>query len=265
MSPAAGAGEVRRSVAGGVATITIDNPATRNAMTAEMYRAIPPLFAEVAADPAVRVAVLTGAGGTFCSGADIGQLDRIGHGENDLPTLAEEAIAACPKPVIAAIRGHCYGGGCQLAAACDLRIAADDARFAITPAKLGVVYPVSALRRLVRLAGAARVKYLVYTADAIDAERALREGFYTEVVPGAALAERVAGLTAVIGSRSQFTVHATKDILDRIDGGALTPERVAHWRSAMWAAGDLDEGVAAFEERRAPGFPWTGSAAHPDG
>ncbi|MFC3997990.1 enoyl-CoA hydratase/isomerase family protein [Nocardiopsis sediminis] len=251
-------------MAGGVATVTIDNPGARNAMTADMYRAVPPLFAELAADPAVRVAVLTGAGDTFCSGADIGQLDRIGHGETDLPTLAEEAIAACPKPVIAAIRGYCYGGGCQLAAACDLRIAADDARFAITPAKLGVLYPVSALRRLVRLAGTAPVKHLVYTAAGIDAERALREGFYNEVVPGAALAQRVADLAELIGSRSQLTVRASKDILDRIGGGALTPERIAHWRAEMWAAGDLDEGLAAFEERRAPRFPWTGPAAPTD-
>ncbi|NED57478.1 enoyl-CoA hydratase/isomerase family protein, partial [Micromonospora aurantiaca] len=132
-------------VAAGVATITIDRPAKRNAMSADMWRALPGILDTLAKDDAVRVVVLTGAGGNFCAGADISELDDI-HRDDDshLSTVAERALAAFPKPTLAAIEGYCVGGGCQLAAACDLRFAAEDARFGITPAKLGIVYPAAA-------------------------------------------------------------------------------------------------------------------------
>ncbi|GAA1984535.1 enoyl-CoA hydratase/isomerase family protein [Nocardiopsis rhodophaea] len=248
---------LRLTVKDAIATITIDHPAKRNAMTAGMYTGLPPLLAELRDDTSVRVAVLTGAGDTFCSGADISALDDI-TGENDLPTAAEEAMAAFPKPVIAAIRGHCYGGACQLAAACDLRIAADDARFAITPAKLGIIYPVSALARLVHLAGPATVKQLVYSADPIDADHALRTGLCDEVVPVERLGDRVDALARTFAGRSQFTLRATKDIIDRVSSGTLTDDVVHGWFTQMRTSGDLDEGVAAFLERRAPDFRWNG-------
>ncbi|MBB6173559.1 enoyl-CoA hydratase/carnithine racemase [Nocardiopsis mwathae] len=250
---------LRLAVKDAVATITIDHPAKRNAMTARMYSDLPPLLAELRDDPHVRVAVLTGTGDTFCSGADISALDDItGEGEDDLPTAAEESLAAFPKPVIAAIRGNCYGGACQLAAACDLRIAADDARFAITPAKLGIIYPVSALARLVRIAGPSTVKQLVYSADPIDAEHALRTGLCDEVVAVGRLHDRVDEVARTIAGRSQFTVRASKDIIDRIGAGALTDEVVDAWFARMRASGDLEEGVSAFLDRRTPDFRWNG-------
>ena len=254
---------LRCAVDGEIATITIDHPAKRNAMTADMYSEFPPLLTKLEADPAVRVVILTGQGSTFCAGADISDLGRIGQGDQDLTIAAEEALAAFTKPVIAQIRGYCYGGACQLAAACDLRIAADDARFAITPAKLGILYPASALQRLVRLAGPAPVKYLVYSAADIDAERALREGFFNEVVPADRLAERVYETARTIAARSQFTVRASKDIIDRIADATLENAAVQRWQDAMEEAGDNREGRSAFLERREPRFGWTGFM--PDG
>ena len=139
------------SIDGAVATVTISNPAKRNAMTVGMWRALPPLLDRLAADPAVRVLVLTGAGDHFCAGADLTDLTELrDNGGGSLTTVAEGHLAAFPKPTIARISGYCVGGGCQLAVACDLRFAAEDSRFGVTPAKLGIVYPPSTTHRLAR-------------------------------------------------------------------------------------------------------------------
>ncbi|MFG1821540.1 enoyl-CoA hydratase/isomerase family protein [Microbispora bryophytorum] len=138
-----------------VATLTLNRPATRNAVTAAMWRALPGILADLAAEPKVRVLLLTGVGGTFCSGADISEIHELGDNDDDtgLTVVAEHALVTFPKPVIAMIEGYCVGGGCQLALACDLRIAATGARFGVTPAKLGIVYPLSSTRRLAEIAG----------------------------------------------------------------------------------------------------------------
>lgn len=115
------------SVERGVATVVIANPAKRNAMTTAMWRSLPELLERLAADPAVRVLVLTGAGDTFCAGADISTLREIPESAQGLAVAAEEALAAFPRPTLAAVRGYCVGGGSQLAAACDLRFAEEGA------------------------------------------------------------------------------------------------------------------------------------------
>lgn len=243
-------------VAEGVGTITIDHPDKRNAMTAEMWRALPGLLDRLDADPAVRVVVLTGAGDHFCAGADIGELTDIGR--QGLSPIAEEALAAFRKPTLAAIRGYCVGGGCQLAAACDLRLAGDDARFAITPAKIGLIYPAATTARLVGLVGPSAAKYLLYSGDLIDPPHALRIGLLDEVVPAGRLAERVAEFAATLVSRSQLTQQATKDLVDSIVAGALTAEQIQGWAEEGEAGGDATEGIAAFFEGRPPRFTWTG-------
>ncbi|WP_232265687.1 enoyl-CoA hydratase/isomerase family protein [Streptomyces pactum] len=244
-------------VGGGVATVVIRNPARRNAMTPGMWRELPALLAGWAADPAVRVLVLTGAGDTFCAGADIASLADPDTGPDtgpkDLAVAAEEALAAFPKPTLAAVRGSCVGGGCQLAAACDLRFAEEGSRFGVTPARLGVVYPPSATRRLTALVGPATAKYLLFSAELIDADRALRTGLIDEVVPAGGLEKRVAEFTAVLTSRSALTQAAAKEFT----AGPAAPGRVAHWEAQGRAAGEEAEGVAAYLERRPPRFPWT--------
>ncbi|MEV0611628.1 enoyl-CoA hydratase/isomerase family protein [Polymorphospora rubra] len=288
---AAGRPGLRLEVAGGTATIRIDNPAKRNAMTVPMWRQLPVLLDRLAADPGVRVLVLTGAGDTFCAGADIGTLDEllgIGPLEGTGPVradgpagstedgqaamvVAENHLAAFPKPTIAEIRGHCVGGGCQLAVACDLRIAAEGTRFGVPPARLGVVYPLPTTRRLVELVGPAAAKYLLYSAELVDTAHAARIGLVDEVVPADRLADRVRALAATLADRSLLTQSAAKEYVAlasaaRYDGGTdpgAGADRVAYWEREMRTAGDLTEGVAAFHERRPPIFSWSPHDADP--
>ncbi|MEV5436993.1 enoyl-CoA hydratase-related protein [Streptomyces sp. NPDC052682] len=240
-------------VADAVATVVISHPAKRNAMTAAMWRALPPLLQELAGDPAVRALVLTGEGGTFCAGADISTLRGSSEEAQRLAVRAEEALAAFPKPTLAAVRGHCVGGGVQLAAACDLRFAGQGALFGVTAARLGIVYPASATRRLVSLVGPATAKYLLFSGELIDAERALRTGFVDEVLPEDDLDQRVTEFTRILVSRSQLTQAAAKEFADG------RTDRDAHWAEQARGSGDTAEGVAAFLERRPSRFSWTAS------
>ncbi|MFE7135171.1 enoyl-CoA hydratase/isomerase family protein [Streptomyces sp. NPDC057638] len=251
---------VGHTVTDGVATVVLGNPAKRNAMTTGMWRALPPLLDGLAADPGVRALVLTGEGSTFCAGADIASLREPGgppgaESPQSLSVRAEEALAAFPKPTVAVVRGHCVGGGCQLAVACDLRLAAEGALFGVTPAKLGIVYPATTTRRLVSLVGPSATKYLLFTGELIGTARALRTGLVDEVLPEEELDARVAELTGVLTVRSQLTQAAAKEFVAGLGG------REAHWaeRAAEQAreGGDTTEGVTAFLERRAPRFTWS--------
>ncbi|MTE21731.1 enoyl-CoA hydratase/isomerase family protein [Streptomyces sp. TRM43335] len=244
------------SVEGGVATLVIRNPAKRNAMTPAMWRRMPEVLGRLAGDPTVRALVLTGEGDTFCAGADISALRDGGEESRGLAVAAEEALAAFPRPTLAAVRGHCVGGGCQLAAACDLRFAAEGALFGITPAKLGIVYAASATRRLVSLVGPATAKYLLFSGELIGTERALRAGLVDEVLPRDELDGRVVEFTRLLVSRSQLTQAAAKEFADGLAHGPVAPERVAHWDRRARESGETAEGVAAFLERRSPAFTW---------
>ncbi|MFE9173262.1 enoyl-CoA hydratase/isomerase family protein [Streptomyces kebangsaanensis] len=234
-----------------VATVVVHHPAKRNAMTAAMWRSLPPLLEDLAADPGVRALVLTGADGTFCAGADISTLRGSPEEAQRLAVLAEEALAAFPKPTLAAVRGHCVGGGAQLAAACDLRFAEAGALFGVTPARLGIVYPASSTRRLVSLVGPATAKYLLFSGELIDTGRALRTGLVDEVLPEGQLTGRVTEFTRVLTSRSQLTQAAAKEFADG------RTDRDAHWAEQARGSGDTAEGVTAFLERRAPRFSWS--------
>ncbi|MFI9645403.1 enoyl-CoA hydratase/isomerase family protein [Streptomyces sp. NPDC052040] len=240
-------------VTDGVATVVIHNPAKRNAMTEAMWEALPPLLDTLAADPDVRTLVLTGEGGTFCAGADITGFQGSQEGPQHLSVLAEEALATFPKPTLAAIRGHCVGGGSQLAVACDLRFAEEGALFGVTPARLGIVYPASSTRRLVALVGAGTAKYLLFSGELIDTGRALRAGMVEEVLPEGELDKRVAEFTRVLASRSQLTQAAAKEFANG------RTDRDAHWARHARAGTETAEGVAAFMERRPPRFTWTPS------
>jgi enoyl-CoA hydratase/carnithine racemase len=242
--------QLLHEVTGPVATVVLHHPARRNAMTTGMWRALPPLLDTLAADPAVRVLVLTGEGGTFCAGADVTELRQSPREAQELAVLAEEALAAFPRPTLAAVRGHCVGGGAQLAAACDLRFAEEGALFGVTPAKLGIVYPSSATRRLTALVGPATAKYLLFSGELIDAGRALRTGLVDEVLPAGALRARVEEFTGVLAARSGLTQAAAKEFADG------RTDRDAYWAAQAGASGEAAEGVAAFLERREPRFAW---------
>ncbi|MEU6874015.1 enoyl-CoA hydratase-related protein [Streptomyces sp. NPDC046751] len=242
---------LEHTVVDGVATVVIGNPAKRNAMTAAMWGELPVLLERLAADPTVRVLVLTGAGDTFCAGADIASLRDPGTDPQALAVAAEEALAAFPRPTLAAIRGYCVGGGSQLAAACDLRFAEEGASFGVTPAKLGVVYAASSTRRLVALTGPATAKHLLFSGELIDTARALRTGLVDEVLPAGGLDERVDAYVRSLVARSGLTQAAAKEFATGRD------DRDAYWAEQARRSGDTAEGAAAFLERRAPRFTWT--------
>ncbi|GJF34452.1 enoyl-CoA hydratase [Kitasatospora sp. NE20-6] len=243
---------------GPVATLVLDRPARRNAMTLAMWQGLPGVLERLAAVPAVRVLLVTGAERTFCAGADIAELSEVYadparadayHAQN---VAAEEALAAFPHPTVAVVHGACVGGGCQLAVACDLRFAAHDARFGITPAKLGVVYPAVPTVRLAGLVGPARAKYLLFSGELVTAERAERFGLVDEVLPATELDGRAAEFARLLAKRSPQSIGAVKAAL------AVPPQEaaaaVAPWERASRAAPDVREGLAAFLERREPRF-----------
>ncbi|HEV7628978.1 MAG TPA: enoyl-CoA hydratase/isomerase family protein [Streptomyces sp.] len=237
----------------GVARLTIHNPGKRNAMTPDMWREMPELLTQLAQDSSVRTLVLTGSGSTFCAGADITTLQKSPETSQGLAVAAEEALSAFPKPTLAAVWGHCVGGGAQLAAACDLRFASHSALFGITPAKLGIVYPASSTERLVRLVGPATAKYLLFSGELIEAERALRVGLVDEVHHEEVLEARVHRLAQTLATRSQLTQSAAKEFVD----GRCDTARIDHWQGLARTSGEAAEGVAAFMERRPAQFTWT--------
>lgn len=248
---------------GAVATIWVDRPDKRNAMSYAMWASLEELALAVAVDPEVRVVVLRGAGAHFCAGADISELnvqrgaDQRSFAEVNL--AAETALATIPKPTIAFISGDCIGGGCAMAIDCDMRIAISGARFGITPAKLGIVYPSASLERATHLLGSATTKRLLFTGDLIDTDEALRLGLVDDVVETAAGEERLATLTGVLAARSLLTQAATKAMVaDVVAHGYVRPEVERAWSRTAAAAGDGAEGVAAFAQKRAPRFTWSG-------
>ncbi len=243
-----------------VATLTINRPERLNALSYAMFRAFPGLLAKAAAMAGIRALVLRGAGGrAFSAGADISEFATTrttkeqAAAYDDAVLAAEEALATFPHPTIAAIGGHCYGGGCGLALACDIRFATPRARFAITPAKLGLVYPLRGTKRLVDLVGPSRAKIILMSGADYDAATAAGFGLVDEV--HADLDGAVAAFTALLASRSGVTQRAVKETIARIlDGAAHDDESHAALRAAALDSPDYAEGVRAFLERRPPRF-----------
>jgi enoyl-CoA hydratase/carnithine racemase len=239
---------------GAVAVLTIDRPEKRNAMTAGMWAALPELLAELAADDTVRALVVTGAGPSFCAGADIA--DLLSGPDPDDPMAdvrrdnlaAQAALRAFPHPTVAAIRGHCIGGGVELAASCDLRFTDPTGVFGVTPAKVGVVYAPASTKALLDLVGPATTKYLLFSGELIDAETALRVGLVDRLVPATDLDDDV---------RRFADQRATKEVLAALTSGGNGEAEVARWYRETIASGELAEGVTAFAERRPAQFPWT--------
>lgn len=244
---------------GDVGRLTFARPAKKNAITHEMWSAIPGIAAEAEADPALKVLVLTGAGTDFSAGADIsefGALRSTAEGAAAYDKAVEgavSAIAGMTKPTVAMIRGNCIGGGCQLSVACDFRFTAPDARFGITPAKLGIVYDFLSTRQLVALLGPAHARYFLLSGQLIDAARAREVGLVNDVFDS--LEEQVASFVDVLCGRSQASIRGINHIIGRILAGQTeTDAEVERIRLDAIHGEDYAEGVAAFLERRTPRF-----------
>lgn len=247
---------LRLAIDGPVARLIIDRAAKRNAFNQAMWDQLPGLLERAAADPAVRVLLLQSAEpGVFCAGADIGELlankdDAAWRAANQAAiNRAQHDLARFPKPAIAFVDGDCVGGGCGLALACDIRIATGRARFGITPANLGLVYPLHDTKLLVDLVGPGQAKRMLFSAQLISAEEALRIGLFEEI------GDSADPLAHMIAAKSAHSTAATKAFIRRIlDGQANDDSATLAEFAGAFTGPDFLEGTTAFVEKRKPKF-----------
>ncbi len=247
---------------GAIAWLTVDRAARHNTMTAAMWRTLPDVLRDAAADPQVRVIIVRGAGqAAFSAGADLDELVQLAKSYDDIAAYAEalyratRLLADLDKPTIAMVRGHCVGGGCALALACDLRVADTTLRFALTPAKLGLVYALEETRRLVVLSGPARAKDLLFTGRSLDATEAQGFGLVDRLVAPDRLEAEARELALQIAANAPRSLRAIKRFTARILEGITNETNDARqaFVEAMLSE-DFAEGVAALRQRRAPQF-----------
>ncbi|MCI0581700.1 MAG: enoyl-CoA hydratase-related protein [Chloroflexi bacterium] len=253
--------EILVRVEDGVATITLNRPATLNALTIPMKEHLLAAFEATGRDAEVRAVVLTGAGRAFCAGQDL--KERLAP---DPPSFDEElrlrynpivrAIRDLPQPVVAAVNGVAAGAGASLAFACDLRIAAEGASFVLAFGRIGLVPDTGATWTLPRLVGTARAAEIALLGDAVDAATALQIGLVSRVVPAGALEAEAAAMAGRLAGLAPGAAAATKRLLaGAFDVGldeALEGEAAA--QAAAGADPDHAEGLAAFVEKRPPRF-----------
>ncbi len=243
--------------------IVFNNPARHNALSVDMWGAVPPLLAQAAADERVRLVVFSGAGDkAFVSGADISQFEDMRAAKEAVShyeALAEEAlmgIYSFSKPTLACIRGWCIGGGLNVAISCDIRIAASDAVFSIPAGRMGLGYRYSALKNLVDLIGVGAAKDLFYTARRIDATEALRLGLVSRSCAVDELPALLAEYVNAIGDNAPLTLFAGKTIVGEIlkPSPELDTERCRELILRCFESDDYTEGRRAFMEKRKPQF-----------
>lgn len=254
---------VERAADSAAAWLLLNRPDKRNAINQAMWEAIITHLRALAEDPAVKTVVLGSTSpGLFSAGADIAEFEAIGSdaalGERNAEAIREShrLLSHFPKPTVAMIEGPCVGGGCGLALACDMRIAAQSARLGITPARLGLVYPLQDSKRLVDLVGPSKARMMLFTGRLVDAEQALRIGLIDDVVPADVLRASVDALVADLGAVSQHSIRGSKRIIQMILDGVSddTPETLKMFADAFSAPDHL-EGRAAFLAKRKPAFP----------
>jgi enoyl-CoA hydratase len=244
---------------GSLATVTLDRPKVLNALNAATFAELNSAFDELASDGDVRVVLLSGAGErAFAAGADIRELAAVNGDEGRAFSLRGQAvfrkIETLGKPVIACVRGFALGGGCELALACTLRIAAEDAKFGQPEVKLGVIPGYGGSQRLPRLVGRGAALKLLLTGAIIDATEALRIGLVDEVVPAAELMQRAESLAGEIAAQAPLAIAETLRVVDEgldvaLDLALLREaDRFGH----LCDTADKAEGTAAFLEKRKP-------------
>jgi len=249
---------------GALGWIIFNQPEKRNAVSQEMWQAMPEYVADLAADPAIRVVILRGAGETaFVAGADISQFkDRRRNAADEeeyrrISGAGSDSLARLGKPLVAMIHGFCIGGGVSIAITCDLRIAADDARFGIPAARLGLGYHYKGMEKLMSLIGPSCTKELFFTARTdFTAQDALRMGLVNQVVPKADLERFTRDYALTMSRNAPLTQRSAKASVEQL----LKPEAQRDYAlldkliKDCFDSQDYQEGVKAFSEKRRPQF-----------
>jgi len=250
---------IRIDISEGIATLTVDRPSVKNALNLDTVRECHAALDALAVDPDVGVLIITGAGeSSFVSGADINDI-RDRTREDGLAAINSSLFAKVdtfPRPVIAAIKGYALGGGCELALACDIRVASDTAKFGQPELGLGIIPGAGATQRLPRIVGLGWAKHLVLTGEVIDAKQALEIGLVTAVMPASQLQVRAKELARKILRQGPLASRLAKLTLNAsarvdLDSGLLI-ETLA--QAICYASDDKQEGTTAFLEKRKAKF-----------
>lgn len=247
---------------GAVATLVINRPEKRNPISFAMWQALPGLVSDVESDEAIKVLVIRGAGdAAFSAGADISEFGKYRADSqgarlyNEATHHGERALAGLSKPSIAMVRGFCIGGGCEIALACDFRFSDTSGRFGITPARLGIVYSLTATKQLVDLVGPATAKYILFSGQHLSAHRAYEVGLVDELLAPEELEPRTSEFALLLASRAQSSIRSMKQIIGLIQAGQTEDdERTLAMRNDSFDTEDYKEGVRAFLEKRPPRF-----------
>ncbi|MFE1599455.1 enoyl-CoA hydratase/isomerase family protein [Methylobacterium sp. ID0610] len=252
--------DIEIGIADRVATVTINRPQQRNAMTLAMWREMARLFGRLSADAQVRGIILTGAGADFSTGADIAEFDQV-RGDARQAEAYEVAVDACSdaiqaarQPTIAALHGYCLGGANHMAMACDFRVADASARIGIPAARLSIVYGVRSTQRLLALVGLPAAKRLLFGAERIDAEEAFRLGLVDRVGAEAGIEARA--LAATMAENAPLSIAGAKAILNGLAMGTGSLD-LGHAEALIAEAADsrdYREGRDAFAQKRKPAF-----------
>ena len=253
--------QILSATSGPIGTLTFNNPERHNAMSLDMWRAAAAVLETFESDPAVRVIVLTGAGGkAFVSGADISKfederatLEAVSE-YNAAVDRFSAALLNGTKPAIAMIRGYCVGGGVGIAVCCDLRIANDAARFAVPAARLGLGYGYENVRRIVDLVGPQFATEMLLTARQFDAADAARAGLINHVVPDAEIDRTVRELAETIAGNAPLTIRAVKGIVRELRSASPDVAACDALVRQCFESADYREGRRAFMEKRKPEF-----------
>jgi len=271
-----GEGGERTELAGGkivldhpapaVARLTISNPARRNALDHDILGALAEVMPQLDRGIDIRCVMITGDGEIFSAGYDIGGIPDESFSTDAEALVAHpfhaamEAISAHPYPTLAAINGHCLGGGLELAVRCDLRLATVSAKLGMPPAKLGLIYSHTGLQKFVDVVGYARTKELFLTGRNISAPRAMAIGLINDTVPDGKLPDEAVGLAAEVAEGAPLSARGNKRAIETINSyPRLTPEQeqeLVELRRSCFESEDFREGIKAFAEKRRP--KWRG-------
>ncbi len=241
--------------------LTLSQPAKRNALNAQMWADLPKVLDAAKDLPGIKVLIVQGDGDHFASGADISEFETLYATRESAQNISEhinagmQALASFPLPTLALIRGACVGGGCGLALCCDLRFADNQARFAITPAKLGLVYPFADVQRLIETVGISNAKDILFSARVIKARRAEKMGLINKRYKPDELEGEVLAYAKNLSSLSTQSHRITKQMMAAYQAGQFGDNaQTMDWFLDGFVSDDFQEGYRAFLAKRKPDF-----------